>query len=165
MRKIPIGLRHEHHTLVDDCDYYFLMRWSWYSSGNKKYIYAIRKAEYEDYVQDNNCPEEIRMHRVIMKTPSHLEVDHVDHDTLNNQRYNLKNVTKRQNAENRHDQSETVGVRKTKTGYVAIASIDGKQTYLGTYKSSSEAVQARIDGIEKAHTIKQLDTRADRRVR
>jgi hypothetical protein len=45
-------------------------------------------------------PNGVALHRLIMNTPDDLYVDHVDHDTLNNQRSNLKNVTQAVNNKN-----------------------------------------------------------------
>ena len=41
------------------------------------------------------------MHREIMKTPEGMRTDHIDHNDLNNQRYNLRTCTASQNGANR----------------------------------------------------------------
>jgi hypothetical protein len=47
--------------------------------------------------QDHRC---ISLHRLIMDTPCELVVDHINHDTLNNKKHNLRNVTQYENCQN-----------------------------------------------------------------
>ena len=42
----------------------------------------------------------VKMHRLIMNAPSGIEVDHIDHCGLNNQRLNLRLATNPQNQQN-----------------------------------------------------------------
>lgn len=41
------------------------------------------------------------LHRIVPKTPRHLESDHDNRDTLDNRRVNLKNCTHKTNCKNR----------------------------------------------------------------
>ena len=41
------------------------------------------------------------MHRLIMKTPQNLTVEHIDGDGLNNQKINLKNCSQSENSQNK----------------------------------------------------------------
>lgn len=81
-----ISLTQNKHALVDDSDYMYLMRWKWcYSHG-----YALR----------GSSPNRIYMHRLINKTPKGLDTDHINHDTLDNRRNNLRTVTHSENLRN-----------------------------------------------------------------
>ena len=82
-------------ALVDDDNYDYLMQWKWCvtSCGNR--FYAMRA------VKDNGKNIYIYLHRLIMKTPINLFVDHVDHNTLNCQKYNMRNCTRQENSQNR----------------------------------------------------------------
>jgi hypothetical protein len=84
-------------ALVDDEDYEYLNQWKWYLSKTNKHEYAMRKTSRND----PNGRKTIMLHRVIMNTPNHLEVDHIDNNGLNNQKYNLRNCTGKNNRLNR----------------------------------------------------------------
>lgn len=80
---------------VDDEDYDYLMQWKWYALKNKNTFYAQRTIT----IKGKDLAE--KMHRVIMKTSKEMEVDHMDHNGLNNQKTNLRNCTHVQNSQGR----------------------------------------------------------------
>ncbi len=75
---------------VDPEDYDWLMQWKWCAAWDKKTrsFRAIR-SQY----RTGRGPECIRMHREIMKAPKGILVDHGNHDTLDNRRFNLRKAT------------------------------------------------------------------------
>ena len=77
-------------ALVDEEDFEWLNKYNWSVSNGKRTNYAFRR--------ENG--KFIYIHRVIMRTPDNLEVDHLDCDGLNNQKHNLKNCTRKENANN-----------------------------------------------------------------
>ena len=78
-------------ALVDDEDHEYLNQFKWCAANNGGTFYAIRKACY-----DGKWITE-RMHRVLFDIPPGKEIDHIDHNGLNNQRSNLRIVTRQQN--------------------------------------------------------------------
>lgn len=48
----------------------------------------------------------VYLHREILKSSSRYQVDHLDHDRLNNQRSNLRRVDRRTNYQNRRPKGE-----------------------------------------------------------
>jgi hypothetical protein len=79
---------------VDDEWFDYLMQWKWHAYWNNptQSFYARRT------LRDRNGSRPVlHMHRVIMNTPKDMICDHENHDTLNNQEYNLRNVTYSQN--------------------------------------------------------------------
>lgn len=89
-----------------------------------------------------------RMHRLIMglKLGDGLEVDHINHDTLDNRRSNLRVVTHAQNALNQrkrsHNTSGFKGVSFKNGRWQAKISLNYRQIYLGLFASAEEAGEA-----------------------
>jgi hypothetical protein len=87
----------------------------------------------------------VLLHRFLMNPPEGLHVDHIDHDGLNNRRYNLRNVTRTVNQlNNRKQTNNTSGYRgvvwdKDRNLFQAKIKLHGKQKMLGRYKTAEEA--------------------------
>ena len=130
-------------TLVDDDDFDFLMQWKWFASLNNGTYYVMRR----QWIQGMNTSRPVYMHRVIMKTPKGITVDHIDHNSMNNQKYNLRNCTQEENTYNAiHKKGITgfigVGFDKRRNKFVATIRIKGHRHYLGQY--SNPIVAAKI---------------------
>lgn len=82
-------------AIVDDADYEHLNKFKWYAKLQNGIWYACR------------TQKTIRMHREIMKCPDDKEVDHVDHDGLNNQRHNLRICDPVKNNQNRRSRKNS----------------------------------------------------------
>jgi hypothetical protein len=79
-------------TLVDDDDFVRLTYFDWYAHIVDGRAYAIRK---------NGKNATILLHRELMGvTETNIYVDHIDHDSLNNQKHNLRICTNSQNQMN-----------------------------------------------------------------
>lgn len=90
-------------VLVDDEDFDRVSAYRWYV-GQKGY--AGRRIK-----TDGGKMTQIFMHRFIIEAPDNMEVDHRDHDKLNNQKSNLRLCTRSQNMANtRHSASKFKGV-------------------------------------------------------
>jgi hypothetical protein len=85
------------------------------------------------------------MHRLIMNPLDNMVVDHVNHNTLDNRKSNLRVCTAKENNRNLSN-VEGVYYRKTRKSWKAKITVDGKSIYLGTYKTKSEAKRARRIG-------------------
>jgi hypothetical protein len=136
-------------ALVDDEDYDFLMQWKWTASYASGIFYALR-----------NTPRPNRktlmMHRIIMNPPRNKQIDHIDHNGLNNQRSNLRECNPSQNAGNRskYGKNKYHGVRldyRTYGVYIkANIKINGKLVHLGNFKTEEVAAKA-YDMAAKKH--------------
>jgi hypothetical protein len=93
-------------TRVDDEDFELLSQWQWYLRGGK-YVGRSRR------IGESWYSEEVRLHRVITNAPKGLVVDHINHDTLDNRRSNLRVCTYSQNLCNR-------GAEKGKAGFKGV---------------------------------------------
>jgi hypothetical protein len=126
-------------ALVDDSDYDYLMQWRWsvqLPRGN--HIRVVRKDSKQ------NGGKILYMHRIIMNTPEGMEVDHIDHNGLNNQKSNLRNCTDRENKGNFIVRSVLgyKGVSKSGSKYTTNMTQNYKMVYLGIYKTIEEAARA-----------------------
>ena len=91
----------------------------------------------------------IQMHRVITDADESKEVDHINHNKLDNRKANLREVTRTQNNMN-HDirsdnKSGVTGViwgkqRKKWRSYICV---NGKSYHLGEFKDKEDAIKAR----------------------
>ena len=94
MKKIKLNFRK--FALVDAEDHQELSKekwWAQYAPSVKGY-YAYR------FQTINGKPKKIYMHRQILQAPKGLDVDHINHKTLDNRRQNIRLATRSQNMEN-----------------------------------------------------------------
>lgn len=130
-------------ALVDDVDYEWLSQYSWFSTGPHSYAYATRWAP---------RPEGrilVYMHRMILDAPSAVSVDHIDGNSLNNQRSNLRLATHGENMRNRKRHSNNTsgytGVYwdASKRKWRAEVRLNGKNKHAGYFSDVEEAAKAR----------------------
>lgn len=141
MKKIPLTGKYGSgsYAMVDDEYYDLLMQKSWMKAANG---YVERQTEI------NGKKKRVFMHRFINNTPEGMETDHIDGDTLNNQRSNLRNCTPSQNACNRKKQKRnTSGYKgvtwnKRQKRYVAVICKNYKSVHIGSFKSEIDAAKA-----------------------
>ena len=120
---------------VDECDVPELSKYKWFGSGCGHRKYAAT------YINKRST----RMHRLIMKTPDGLVVDHINGDTLDNRRCNLRNCTTAQNVQN--SVRRKPGLKgayyrpkvNPKNPWITQIRIRGKCYYLGCYPTAELA--------------------------
>lgn len=147
MQKIPLHGKHGKgkHTLVSDEDFDRLNRHKWHVLNyrpRRDLVYVIR---YEDN-------KRVFMHREIIGTPKGMVTDHINRDTLDNRRCNLRVATHAQNKRNvskktmngKQPSSRFKGVcfDKRLNKWRAQISIKNKITLLGRFKSEIKAAKA-----------------------
>lgn len=84
------------HTLIDDEDFELISRYRWYSH-NYRGIYNYA----ETTIRENKKKSTLKMHGLIMGALPGQQVDHKNHDTLDNRKENLRVCTNTQNSQNR----------------------------------------------------------------
>lgn len=86
------------------------------------------------------------MHRVLVPTPPGWDVDHINGNTLDNRRRNLRASTKSQNQRNRHAVSGSVkykGVRRHQDGrFYSVIKVNGLEKWLGSFDHPVKAAHA-----------------------
>lgn len=141
MKKIK--LTQNQFAIVDDEDFEWLSQWKWHAVWDisAKTYYAVRKAKLE-----NGKLKTLSMHRQIMGQPKNMIVDHVDGNTLNNTRKNLRVVNNRQNQQNQHKKNSSkypgVDYRSKSKKWRTRTLINSKRVELGEFKTEREAFEA-----------------------
>lgn len=96
-----------------------------------------------------------RLHRLIMEPPNNMDIDHINHNTLDNRKCNLRICTRQQNSMNQkkkiNNTSGTPGVvfDKRSNFWMATIKYKYKRIYLGCYKSKDDAIKSRKCGEQK----------------
>lgn len=133
MKLIPLTRGKE--AQVDDEDYDYLMQWSWsFAAGG----YAV--------TSDGRYMHKLVADRKGLNTS--LKTDHHDQNSLNNQRYNLREATQAQNGRNRgRNSNNTSGFKgvwwhEQIKRWRADIRVDHKKIYLGTFDTPVDAARA-----------------------
>ena len=136
-------------ALVDDEDYEWLSQWKlWYARKSGRTFYAGRCC-----MRENGEPYIIHMHRVILGLqPGDGEVDHINHNGLDNRRSNLRVVSHKVNSRNRRKHKRNTsghnGVvwEKKNKKWRARIDMNRKNIHLGLFDNIDDAVKARAKG-------------------
>lgn len=160
MKMIPVS-RGKYFALVDDEDYEWLMQWKWFYSGNG---YAVRKPRARQgecpkgtYSNGNSDAKVKLMHREILKTPEGFVTDHINGNTLDNRKSNLRACTDAQNTRNQKTRHKSVSGYKGVTWnkplgkWQAAICVDRKQIHLGFYDSKDVAAVIYNEAAIKHH--------------
>lgn len=90
-----------------------------------------------------------KLHRWLLEAPDELEVDHINNDTLDNRRSNLRLATRSENAQNRRSAQSNArsGLRGVhwhgqKGKWWARMCVGGKRYSLGLFETKEEAARA-----------------------
>lgn len=126
---------------IDECDFNFVSKYRW--SINDKYVST----------NGYKSGESNRLHRLLLNLEygDERQGDHINGNTLDNRRANLRIVTKNDNAKNRKVNSNNTSgrrgvyfeIRRGKPKWRISLSIDGKLKSFGDYDSIEEAILVR----------------------
>jgi len=140
-----IELSKGYKTIVDAEDYAKLSGYKWHASPQGRYIYAASTTKIDGKRKN------VRMHRVIMGvTDRKIYVDHINHDTLDNRKCNLRPCTPQQNVMNGSIKPKRNGTIKYKgifeqkknKRWVATIMVESKVIWLGAFDTQKEAALA-----------------------
>lgn len=94
----------------------------------------------------------IKMHRFIMNCPRDKVIDHINHDTLDNRKSNLRICTHFENQQNlRSNKSGIVGVHKRARGSWVGKISKNNKIYCKEFKTMEEAIKFREDMYKKLY--------------
>ena len=135
-----MGENETHEVLIDDEDYDKIKdsKWNLHKHKKDKSFYAVSGKYLGNYKSTT-----IRLHRLIMNCPKNKQVDHINGNTLDNRKSNLRIVTawqQKQNVFNRKSKSGLRGIYRMKCGWKVRIAKGGKYIFDKTVYSKKEAV-------------------------
>ena len=142
-RRIPLS--RGKYAIVDPDDYYKLSEHKWsVSTGPYNNFYAVRK----EPNRNGKKGKTIRMHRLVANTPDGLLCDHINGDSLDNRKANLRSATHLQNSWNARKSPQScsskykgVMFRKGPQKWAAMICVAGEKIFLGSFKDEIEAAK------------------------
>jgi len=145
IRLIP--LTQGQNAIVDSADYEWLMQWNWYA----KWSVYTQSFYAKNRKRKNGRFINTWMHRLVIGSKPEEVGDHINGNTLDNRRSNLRPATVAQNGQNhrphKHNRSGHTGVGWYKEGRKWRAHIQVNMRFisLGYFDTMEEAIQARHD--------------------
>jgi hypothetical protein len=152
-RRIP--LTQGKYAIVDPEDYERLNKYKWYAIRSKNTFYAGRHSR----PPKGRKRQYIKMHRVVLRPPRGLIIDHINHNGLDNRKANLRAVTYAQNTLNRvwvkppHAHSRYKGVtwHKAQRKWQVQICYNGKHRTVGYFDNELDAAKAYDEAAKKYH--------------
>jgi hypothetical protein len=139
VREIPLTKGYV--ALVSDEDYERVSRFKWYADVGSQTVYGRRTIRNMDGKRT-----QLGMHRFVMGvTDPNIEVDHRDHNGLNNQQENLRVSSRSQNMSNTRKQQGTssqfkgVSLERSRGKWQVVICVNKKQKHLGYFTDEVEA--------------------------
>ena len=131
--------------IVDTADYDKVKDFRWTAKRGSRTFYARTWGD-----------GRIQIHQLLQ--PGCEEVDHWDHNGLNNRRSNLRPVTHAQNTRNAQKRKDGVSSKfkgvcwdKQNRKFQAAITANGKRTHLGSFDSEEEAARVWNEAAKKLH--------------
>ncbi len=151
-RRIP--LTQGKYAIVDPQDYDRLTKYKWHVHKAPHTFYAVRSLTNGKKQPRKNA----QMHNLIIKIPTAMFIDHINHNGLDNRRANLRPATRTQNIWHRKkfnipSRSRYKGVDwlKSQKRWRARIRVNHKRIYLGSFADEISAAQAYDDAAKRYH--------------
>lgn len=157
-----IPLTKGQYAIMDAADYEWLLRWEWtanWSSQMQSY-YVMRTETILSRKQIGRRQISVRMHREILglKRGDSRQGDHINGNTLDNRRANLRVATLTENLRNKRRYKNNMSgfkgvslVGLKRTPWIANIQVNGNQQKIGCYKTAEEAYAAYCEAAIKLH--------------
>lgn len=147
-------------ALVDDEDFEYLNQFKWSVNSSNNAFYAVRcvpAPEKGKYKNGKTKRKKLRMHNVILNPPKGYEIDHINNNSLDNRKSNLRIAYRGQNTCNRRAVVNTTsnfkGVSLRGIKWRAQIQIGNKKFYLGDFASEKIAAIAYNEAALRLHGI------------
>jgi hypothetical protein len=113
----------------------------------KDYYWYIKDG-YVITPKDSHTNQCYRMHRIVIEAPDGIQVDHINHNTFDNRKENLRLVSNQQNQMNRYNVKGIYWNNECNKWNAKIG-FNGKSIDLGLYDDKNDAIKARKEAEEK----------------
>lgn len=147
MRHIPLS--QGKFAIIDEADFPEISSYKWYFHQGR----AVRKPK----TIDKKRTGFIWMHREIAKPDDDKVIDHINGNTLDNRRENLRICTRSQNQWNKSPRIKSftrmknIHWKKEKKRYAVRFQKFGKKIEFGYFKNLEEAIKVRNDAVLSVH--------------
>ena len=120
-------------VLIDIEDSEKVKDFKWYIDKNEYIVSKCKKTGHKG----------LYLHRFIMNCPKDMVVDHINHNTLDNRKFNLRICTQHENTFNKKENGNDKGVFLRGNKWIAQISYNYKNIYLGRFDTYEEALKVR----------------------
>lgn len=152
-----IYLNKGYYALVDDEDYKWLNKRKWQVFKPRHTVnhelYYVRRTWYFGRIDGKRREQNVLMHRLIMGAKEGEIVDHINNNSLDNRKENLRIVTHRQNQLNRVQKTSSkypgVYFDKSKNRFRSAITINKKRISLGSFKKEIDAAWVYWEALSK----------------
>lgn len=133
---------------LEDIEKIKKIKYKWHAAWDKHMKSFYARATIYKGMDENNCSisNSLLLHRYIMDATKDEVVDHINHNTLDNRKNNLRLTTIDKNSMHREgvNKNNTTGYRnvsyiKSQGKYVVQLQVNGKNTQLGAFDDVHEA--------------------------
>lgn len=133
-------------VLIDEADKDLVLQYKWRLKPDRKNFYI------QAHVKINGKYTTISLHRLLMGFPIGMQVDHINRNTLDNRRTNLRICNHGENVRNRESKHKYPNIKITNKGkYHVRISYNKKRITVGTFLNLEDAIIARDTYIMKLH--------------
>ncbi len=127
---------------------------NWHIQRTRQIFYAVRRAKGHERTKGQT----VWMHRYIFPSPEGMCVDHIDNNSLDNRKANLRFATPAQNARNRRKMAVKTSSKYKGVSYhagqrkwCAAIRVNGQYKYFGLFQNESDAAKAYDEAARKFH--------------